>query len=52
MDLKWICKLKKEKIFEGKYSINKDTAGVDVRRYSGKWLKSGKLRIHRKASGG
>lgn len=52
MGLKKIYKLKKEKMFEGKYLINKDTAGVDIRGHSGKWLKAGKLRIHRKASGG
>lgn len=44
--------VEKRKIFEGKYSINKDTAGVDIRGHTGKRLKSGKLRIHRKASGG
>lgn len=52
MGLKQIYKLKKEKIFEGKYLINKDRAGVDKRGHSGKRLKAGKLRIHRKASGG
>lgn len=44
--------VEKRKIFEGKYSINKDIAGVDIRGHTGKRLKSGKLRIHRKASGG
>jgi len=43
--------LKNKKIFEGKYLINKGTGSVYIRGYPGKWLKSARLRIHRKASG-